>query len=137
MGGKMEGNRISPSKTIIFYDGACPLCVKEMTALRSLLGDKVTFVNALNNQSMADYPDIEITESLRILHVLDNTGQLRLGVDANVYLWALTGKKPWLRVLRWPIIRPIANAGYWFFARYRYQLSKLLTGQSRCKQCEL
>ncbi|KII75629.1 thiol-disulfide oxidoreductase DCC family protein [Vibrio renipiscarius] len=133
----MEGNRISPSKTIIFYDGACPLCVKEMTALRSLLGDKVTFVNALNNQSMADYPDIEITESLRILHVLDNTGQLRLGVDANVYLWALTGKKPWLRVLRWPIIRPIANAGYWFFARYRYQLSKLLTGQSRCKQCEL
>lgn len=137
MGGNMEGNRISPSKTIIFYDGACPLCVKEMTALRSLLGDKVTFVNALNNQSMADYPDIEITESLRILHVLDNTGQLRLGVDANVYLWALTGKKPWLRVLRWPIIRPIANAGYWFFARYRYQLSKLLTGQSRCKQCEL
>lgn len=124
-------------KSVIFYDASCPLCVKEMTSLRAHIGDIVTFANILNDKIMAHYPAVERAECLKILHVIDQTGQLRLGVDANIYLWELAGKKPMLRILRWPILRSIANGGYWLFARYRYRFSFLLTGKARCEQCEL
>ncbi|ANS85748.1 DUF393 domain-containing protein [Vibrio scophthalmi] len=125
------------SAVAIFYDASCPLCVKEMSSLKTHLGDNVTFVNVQNEIMMEHYPTVEQSECLRVLHVIDQSGQLRLGVDANIYLWELAGKKPILRILRWPILRSIARGGYWLFARYRYQLSYLLTGQTRCKQCEL
>ncbi|EGU41464.1 hypothetical protein VII00023_06402 [Vibrio ichthyoenteri ATCC 700023] len=125
------------SKPIIFYDGSCLLCVKEMTSLKQQLNDNVIFINILNAIKMEDHPSIRLENSLKILHVIDHTGKLRLGVDANVYLWEFAGQKPLLRLLRWPIFRTIANAGYWCFARYRYPLSRIITGRARCKQCEL
>lgn len=121
----------------VFYDASCPLCVREMSSLKSHLADQVTFVNVLDNNLMTNYPEISIAESKRVLHVIDKTGSLRLGVDANVYLWELTGTKRYLTLLRLPIIRSIANVGYWVFARNRYRLSRLLTGKSKCEQCDI
>ncbi|WP_260338210.1 thiol-disulfide oxidoreductase DCC family protein [Vibrio ponticus] len=121
----------------VFYDASCPLCVREMTALSKYLAKRVTFVNVLDSDLMSSYPEISIAESKRVLHVLDENGTLRLGVDANVYLWELTGTKRYLSLLRLPIIRNVANIGYWLFARNRYQLSRLLTGKAKCEQCQL
>ena len=121
----------------MFYDASCPLCVREMSSLKSHLADQVTFVNVLDNNLMTNYPEISIAESKRVLHVIDETGSLRLGVDANVYLWELTGTKRYLTLLRLPVIRSIANVGYWIFARNRYRLSRLLTGKSKCEQCDI
>ncbi|WP_244204648.1 thiol-disulfide oxidoreductase DCC family protein [Vibrio rhodolitus] len=121
----------------VFYDASCPLCVREMSSLKSHLADQVTFVNVLDNNLMTNYPEISIAESKRVLHVIDETGSLRLGVDANVYLWELTGTKRYLTLLRLPVIRSIANVGYWVFARNRYRLSRLLTGKSKCEQCDI
>ncbi|WP_228481050.1 thiol-disulfide oxidoreductase DCC family protein [Vibrio fluminensis] len=121
----------------VFYDASCPLCVREMTALSKHLTKRITFVNVLDSDLMSSYPEISIAESKRVLHVLDENGTLRLGVDANVYLWELTGTKRYLTLLRLPIIRNVANVGYWLFARNRYRLSRLLTGKSKCEQCEL
>jgi predicted DCC family thiol-disulfide oxidoreductase YuxK len=38
--------------------------------------------------------------------------------------------------LRWPIISWFADRAYNFFARHRYTISYLLTGQKRGKQCD-
>ncbi|OLQ90912.1 hypothetical protein BIY21_01910 [Vibrio ponticus] len=108
-----------------------------MTALSKYLAKRVTFVNVLDSDLMSSYPEISIAESKRVLHVIDDSGALRLGVDANVYLWELTGTKRYLSLLRLPIIRNVANIGYWLFARNRYQLSRLLTGKAKCEQCQL
>lgn len=121
----------------MFYDASCPLCVREMTSLNKHLAEHVTFVNVLDDKVMANFPQISVSTSKHILHVLDGNGSLRLGVDANVYLWELTGKKRYLAVLRLPVIRTVANIGYWLFARNRYRLSRLLTGKSKCEQCEI
>ncbi len=125
------------NKVTIFYDASCPLCVKEMTSLKYHLGTHAKFVNVLNAEAMKHHPSISVEESRRLLHVIDEMGDLRLAVDANVYLWQLTGTKHYLKMLRWPLIRPFVNACYTLFARHRYKISRLLTGKSRCKQCEL
>ncbi|MGF1911780.1 DCC1-like thiol-disulfide oxidoreductase family protein [Vibrio kasasachensis] len=107
-----------------------------MRALKSYLSGTVEFINVLNEQIMRSYPQINIAKSRRILHVLDSNNRLRLGVDANVYLWEIAGKKPYLSALRWPVINPVANFVYWAFAKNRYRLSLVLTGKSKCEQCE-
>ncbi|GAB2662597.1 thiol-disulfide oxidoreductase DCC family protein [Vibrio panuliri] len=121
----------------IFYDASCPLCVREMRALQTHLATRASFVNVLDEQKMQTHQDINVEQTKRVLHVIDEQGKLRLGVDANVYLWELTGTKRYLTLLRLPIIRSIANLAYWLFARNRYRLSRVLTGQSKCKQCDL
>ena len=125
------------SQITVFYDAACPLCVKEMSSLKRHLDNKVRFINVLNRQIMAAYPFISLQDSRRILHVVDAKGQLRLAVDANVYLWEQTGTKRYLKLLRLPIIRNIAHSCYMYFARNRYRISRVLTGSERCRQCEL
>nr|WP_086938612.1 DUF393 domain-containing protein [Thaumasiovibrio occultus] len=125
------------AKALVFYDASCPLCVKEMTALKQHIGDKVRFINVLNTERMTHHPQINIERSQKELHVIDHQGQLRVAVDANVYLWELAEKKAYLKLLRLPLIRQLAALGYRLFARHRYTISRLLTGKSRCQSCEL
>ena len=108
-----------------------------MRALQTHLATRASFVNVLDEQKMQTHQDINVEQTKRVLHVIDERGKLRLGVDANVYLWELTGTKRYLTLLRLPIICSIANLVYWLFARNRYRLSRMLTGQSKCKQCDL
>ena len=44
-------------------------------------------------------------------------------------------KKKWLMLLRLPVVRWFSDIGYLVFARYRYDISYLLTGQRRCEPC--
>ena len=64
-------------------------------------------------------------------------GTMLYGLDANCKAWELVGKKRWLRVLRWPVIRMFADLGYMFFAKNRSTISYLVTGKRRCASCGL
>jgi predicted DCC family thiol-disulfide oxidoreductase YuxK len=52
------------------------------------------------------------------------------------------GKHRWLAILRWPVIRHIADLCYLFFARHRQKISGLLmrqhtqasSGQTSCSE---
>jgi len=122
---------------IIFYDGSCPICVKEMHQLKRFdINGQLFTVNALNEQLMASYPHIDPVEAMRILHAETSDGTLLLGLDANVAAWKLVNRKRWLAILRWPLIRPLADLGYLFFARYRYSISRVFTDES-CDQCRI
>ncbi|WP_087017424.1 thiol-disulfide oxidoreductase DCC family protein [Thaumasiovibrio subtropicus] len=120
----------------LFYDGYCPLCVAEMNQLRALTRD-IVCEDIHQTDFHLKYPKIDKEAANRILHAITVDGELLLGVDANIAAWQVAGKKPWLKVLRWPGIRHVADKGYLFFARHRYTISKLLTGKSRCERCEL
>ncbi|MFD2178467.1 thiol-disulfide oxidoreductase DCC family protein [Veronia pacifica] len=121
----------------IFYDGSCPLCVAEMNQLRQLNSNNaIVFEDILADDFDSRYPDIDSVKAKQILHARLDTGEILLGLDATVKAWAMVNKKAWLRVLRWPVIRIVADACYLFFARHRYRISWLLTGKSRCQPCE-
>ena len=137
----LQSTEANPQLTI-FYDSTCPLCVNEMRQLQALderSGGAVCidFEDIYQDGFRDRYPDIDPQQADRILHGQLADGTLLLGLDVTCYAWQLVDRKPWLRVLRWPVIRWLADGAYWLFARNRYRLSWLLTGQRRCRSCEL
>lgn len=121
----------------VFYDGTCPLCAKEMAALlRADSKGKITTVD-IYSEAFSQFPQIDPAEANRILHALDNNGNLLLGLDVTYRAWQLVGKGWLYAPLRWRLIKPLADRCYLYFANNRYRISYWLTGTARCdgKQC--
>lgn len=116
----------------IFYDGTCPLCAKEMAALRKKDSNKNIKTVDIFSDDMVGYPEIDITEANTILHALDQDRKLLLGLDGVHRAWQIVGKGWLYAPLRWPLIKPIADKLYRVFATHRFRFSLLLTGRSRC-----
>jgi len=122
---------------IIFYDGYCPLCVKEMDALRRHDARQQIKLVDIQSEQMRHYPNIDKTKAGQILHALTPNGELLLGLDVTYQAWKLVGKGWIYAPLRWSVVKPLADWAYLGFARNRYRWSKLLTGKSKCEsgQC--
>ena len=122
----------------IFYDGGCPLCLAEMKHLLRLDRYKKIDLVDINQQGFqTKYPNISRTKADQILHGQLADGSILLGLDVTHKAWSLVGKGKWTAIIRWPIIRPIADFFYLKFARHRHFLSRLITGQERCESCSL
>lgn len=130
-------------KLILFYDSSCPLCVAEMRQLQTYNNNqRLQFEDILAPDFGQRFPYINITDASTILHGLyfptpKQSPQLLLGLDVTCLAWTSIGKKKWLPILRWPLIRFFADKCYLFFARNRYKISYLFTGKSRCKNCKI
>ncbi len=114
----------------LYYDGQCPLCVKEMDRLRRLKGSSLSLCDIHELDYQRDHapggdttgqpsgrPDRDTL--LRVLH-LERDGVFLTGVDANVAAWQHT-RFGWLwRWMTWPVIRPMVERVYDRWARWRY-----------------
>ena len=117
----------------MFYDSYCPLCAAEMDQLRSLDEQgRLRFEDIHAEDFSVRYPTVDPVAADRVLHGQYDDGRMIYGLDVTHQAWALVGRHRWLAILRWPIIRWFADLGYRFFARYRYGISLVLTGQRRC-----
>ncbi|WP_371188775.1 thiol-disulfide oxidoreductase DCC family protein [Thalassotalea maritima] len=124
----------------IFYDGHCPLCVKEMRSLAARDDQQQLLLVDIHQPDFEQrYPQISKQQASRILHAIDASDDIILGLDVTYQAWALLGRGHWFVWLRWRWLKPVTDLGYRVFARYRYPLSLMLTGKSRCdsKQCNL
>ena len=122
----------------IFYDSKCPLCVAEMRQLGDLDSyRRLMMVDIHEPEFDRVYPDIDRQAADRILHARFSDGELIYGLDVTYQAWQAVGKKPWLAILRMRGIRFFADIAYRAFARHRYTISFLLTGQRRCETCSI
>lgn len=123
----------------LFYDSYCPLCAQEMDELRRLdsrsQNPRLAFEDIHADDFQSRYPEIDPVAADRILHARYDDGRMIYGLDVTHQAWRLVGKKRWLALLRWPVLRWFADMGYRFFARNRYGISFLLTGRRRCEPC--
>ena len=128
-------------KLTIFYDSHCPLCSAEINQLR-LLDDRgrLVFEDLHAPDFMRRFPYIDPVNANRILHGQLEDGRMLYGLDVTCRAWAAVGKHRWLAVLRWPVIRWIADLVYLFFARHRNTISKLVMrkrgNNADCRQCQ-
>ncbi|TRW48828.1 DUF393 domain-containing protein [Aliidiomarina halalkaliphila] len=122
----------------IFYDGQCPLCVREMKHLKRLdKHQQIAFEDILEDDFSARYPQVSVAKANTILHGLTSRGEMLYGLDVTHAAWSLAGRG-WLTApLRWPFIGWVADRAYLYFARNRYSISKLFTGKSRCERCSI
>ncbi len=121
----------------LFYDGTCPLCAKEIAALRGRDAEGLIQVLDISRDDISAYPQIDVQQANRILHGIDDKGVLLLGLDVTHRAWQLVGKGWLYAPLRWPLVRPIADRCYLLFANNRYRVSWWLTGRAKCdgKSC--
>ncbi len=123
-------------KLTIFYDGSCPLCVHEIQSLRSLDSKRQLVFKDINQADFEqNFPDIDRREAGKALQAQLSNGKRLSGLDVTIAAWTIVGKKSRIAPLRWRLLRPVADMAYRFFARNRYTISALLTGESRIPQC--
>lgn len=115
---------MKPRLTVL-YDGACPLCRRAVDRLERWDREKVLEVVRLEDPTVASrFPGLTPDELRAALHVVASDGSVSRGADGIArVLEALPGKGPWGRLLRFPLVRSLARAGYGWVARNRARVA--------------
>lgn len=118
----------------IFYDGQCPLCMKEMDQLKKHNADgNLLFVDIMQSDFDTQYPHLDWQALNERIHGICDDGTVLIGLDATHRAWSEVGKGWLYAPLRWPVIKYFADKAYLVFARHRYKISYWLTGKKRCE----
>lgn len=105
-------------KIIVYYDGACPKCVRDRRNYEKFSGknsDNVCWFDITGQESQLHEIGIDPNKALSELHVMDTTGRIVSEMDAYILL---ISKVPVLKPLAWfislPVIRPmLARIYHW------------------------
>ncbi len=120
----------------VFYDGACPLCRREMAHYgRRDRAGKIQWVDIAAADFHAAAYGLDPQRVHEVMHTRTPDGRIYTEVRSFVKIWELLpGILP--RLLRWlfkvPGVVPVAGVFYRLFARNRYRLTGRCTPES-CK----
>jgi len=106
------------NKVTVYYDGACPKCVRDRQNYEKLsggTGDRVCWFDITGQENRLRELGIDPDKALTELHVQDAAGRIHAELDAYILLLR---KVPALRPLAWviglPVIRPLlARLYHW------------------------
>ncbi len=120
---KMKLEPIEANKTVVYYDGICKLCLKEINYYKKI-APPLTFIwidIARNGQALLD-DGITQEQALRYLHIKDASGKLHVGVDAFQLLWSNLPRWRLLSLLlEISPVRYVARIAYRLFADRRFK----------------
>lgn len=107
------------TKLTVFYDGACPVCVRDRRWYEKLEGqteDSVEWLDITGRDEQLREQGIDPNQALRELHVKDSQGQVHREMAAYILLMA---RVPLLKPIAWliglPVIRPTLA---WLYHRW-------------------
>ena len=114
----LEQNRIT-----VYYDGACPICIKNRADYERLAGEdgrNVVWFDITGRDNELRALGIDPRKALTELHIMDGNGQIRSEMDAYI---VLMGRVPRLKLLAWfiglPVVRPLLGRLYRWMVRRR------------------
>ena len=114
-------------KIIVYYDGACPKCVKDRLNYEKLAGkasENVCWMDITGQEEQLREIGIDPHKALTELHVQDEKQQILAEMDAYILLMS---KVPLLKPLAWliglPLIRPLLARIYHRQVNRRLRLS--------------
>ena len=124
----------------LLFDGACPLCMREVRFLRARdLNKRIAFVD-IDDQAYApgDFGGITYREAMGRIHALSADGTVLQDVAVFREAYRLVGLGWVYAPTCWPLIGPLVNAVYrlWASQRLRFTLRPDLDRlcEERCKQ---
>lgn len=105
----------------VYYDGACPLCRKEIETYRKAHGaDEMAWVDAANANTETLGQDLDCDAALARMHVRDESGTLISGAAAFAAIWARLPRTRWLgRLMGTQPALWVLEPGYRFFLKVR------------------
>lgn len=122
-----ETNQCAPALTVL-YDGACPLCRREIGVYRDLQplqpGSSVCFAD-VSNTALTLPAGTTREQLLARFHVMDRDGQLISGAQAFLALWASLPGWRWLALAgRLPGASWVLERMYRLFLKLRPTLQR-------------
>jgi predicted DCC family thiol-disulfide oxidoreductase YuxK len=115
------------SKLILYYDGLCPVCSREVRHYHGIRGaaEQVEFVDYTDPAFDAAAEGLDRQALDRYLHARLPDGRMQVGYDAFVALWRAVPGYGWLaRLASHRLLRPLFRLGYGCFAKVRPWLPK-------------
>jgi predicted DCC family thiol-disulfide oxidoreductase YuxK len=104
----------STQRPAVFYDGACPICRREVAHYRTRAGAKgIDWVDVATCPPEALAPGLTREAALARMHVRGADGRMESGARAFAALWRALPGWSWLgRIVgAWPVA-PLAELGY-------------------------
>lgn len=113
------------SPLILYYDGLCPLCSREIAHYRSRVHrGEVEFLDITNPTFDARSHGIDPQRIHRVMHARRGEKVLT-GLDAFIAVWETVPGYAWLaRLARLPVLYGVMNLGYHVFALLRPYLPR-------------
>ena len=108
-------------RTVVFYDGGCPLCRKEIDYYRRLdARGRVDWRDIHAEPDVLEGSGVAWEDAMARLHVLDRDGRLRSGADAFTVIWDELPGWRWLaRTVRSLRLVGLLEWGYRLWLRHR------------------
>jgi predicted DCC family thiol-disulfide oxidoreductase YuxK len=131
----LEQNTISIQQTWkikLLFDGACPLCVREVNFLKRKDGDLhlIKFVDiAAEDYDPADNANIDFETAMGRIHAVLPNGEIVRDVEVFRQIYDILGIGWIYAVTKLPLVGSLADLLYGVWAEYRL----LLTGRANLK----
>ena len=128
---------MTTQKLQVYYDGACPLCRREIAFYERRAGGRIDFIDVA---AAADAgvlgAGLDRAAALSRFHVRDSEGLLLDGAAAFAALWRATPGLAWAgRLLRGRAALWLAERGYRLFLRIRPALQWVMRGEAATTPC--
>ena len=97
----------------VYYDDQCPLCTREINFYKRKIDPKSAHWESISN---IDEKKIDKSKALEKLHVSDSNGNLFVGTDAFIEIWArIPQLNKIAKVMKIPIFKIFLEIGYEIF----------------------
>jgi len=108
----------------VFYDGACPICAREIALMRRLdRHGRLAFFDFSSPDYDVATTGLAVADLSAVIHARWSDGMLITGVDAFRAMWEAVGLGFVAKLSRLSFIDPIAVKAYAWFARNRLWLT--------------
>ena len=108
----------------VFYDGACPICAREMALMKRL--DRTQRLTLLDF-SLAGFDaapaGLAVADLNAVIHAQWADGAVITGVEVFRAIWEAVGLGFLSRLSRLPMVAPLMTKAYGWFARNRLWLT--------------
>jgi predicted DCC family thiol-disulfide oxidoreductase YuxK len=116
-------NREDLHKPVVFYDGGCPLCRREISHYRRIDDDRqLCGIDIHAHPEMLQAYGLTLTQAMQRMHVMESDGRLVSGAAAFIAMWR---RLPRYRSLAWVVSSTgvfwLAEKPYSRFARWRWK----------------
>jgi predicted DCC family thiol-disulfide oxidoreductase YuxK len=123
----VAGSELLPGAAEIrlLYDGDCPLCSREIGLLRKLDRGRgrIGFEDIARLEAGSRLYGRDLETLLARIHGVLPSGEVIEGMEVFRRAYAAVGLGWLLAPTRWPLLRPMADAAYRWFARNRMRLT--------------
>ena len=119
------------SAAVVLFDGACPLCRREIAFYRGLNGaDAMEWIDVSLMSGEEVVPGITRTEAMRRFHVVNATGEVLAGGPAFAALWRnFPAFRPFGRLFEHKPMSWILDQAYDLFLVFRPLIQRWVGGK--------